>query len=76
MLQFAGLLEHGGRQIDAGNVVRDAGERAGQQARAACDIQNGVVGRGFGHAHDAAERVLAANRRSGGKRDGLAGELV
>jgi hypothetical protein len=76
LLRSPGLLEHGRSQIDAGGMPHHAGERASQQPRPAGHIQQGILGAGFGHLHDAVEGLLIADGRSARKRRRLARELI
>src|SRR5262249_42607069 len=75
-LRLPCLVEHGWSQVDAYGMAHDAGESAGQQARAAGDIERRVRWARFCQLHDPIQRFLVANGLGLGKRNCLAGELI
>src|SRR5258708_2128497 len=75
-LQRPRLFEHGGSQIDAGDVPGHARKRTSEKPWAARDIQHRIVRAGLRHFNNAVERVFIANRRGSRKRHRLTRELI
>ena len=75
-LQRAGLFEHGRRQIDTSDMLRDPGKSTCEKSRAARDIEYRIAGPGLGHLNDAVEGVFIANGRGGRERHRLTSELI
>ena len=53
-----GLLDHGRRHVDAGDVAGDLGQRAGDQAGAAGHVQHRVLRADLGHVDEEPDRLL------------------
>src|SRR5215813_9537817 len=76
LLEGAGTIEHGGRDVDTRHLTGDTREGAGEQARAARHVEHGVAGAGAAPVDDELERRLVLDGRRRGERDRLARELV
>src|SRR2546422_964940 len=72
----SGAHDDGGREVDAGGVAHDAGERADDQPATAGDVEHGIVRPRPAGLHEEPERLLVLDARRRGTGHGLAGELV
>ena len=71
-----GLLDHGRRQVDAGDVPGDLGQRTGDQAGAAGHVQHVVLGADAGHFDEEPVGLLVGVGGHLRERHRLPGELV
>jgi hypothetical protein len=73
---LARLVDHRGRQIDAGRMAAMLREGRDHQPRPAGDIEHRVGGAGAGKFDQQTQRVFVTHRARIGERRRLAGELI
>ena len=73
---LARLVDHRGRDVDAGRAAADLRERRDHKPRPAGNIEHGIVGARAGEIDQQPERLLVAHRGGIRERRGLLRELV